>query len=129
MLKKVKMILTFENKTARNSLFAHALLQTITIKIKMWFENVVLSVSFHGYCPLNLATSFSIWLKKIYSFFKVRSAPGIAMVCFNTSFFRPPLEFQGQINSINTFQVIFLLSIQTSSIHKLNVIGGLIKTH
>ena len=58
--------------------------------------------------------------------FEVRSAPGIAMVCYSNSFFSPPLEFQGQINSINTFQVPVLLSIQTSSLQ--NVIGGLKKT-
>ena len=83
---------------------------------------------------LFMATVHQIWLQVFpsgtkfdYYFFEVRSAPGIAMVCFNTSFFRPPLEFQGQINSINTFQVPVLLSIQTSSLQ--NVIGGLKKTH
>ena len=47
----------------------------------------------------------------------------IAMVCFNNSFLRPPLEFQGQIDSLNTFQVPVLLFIQTFSLQ--NLIGRL----
>ena len=63
-----------------------------------------------------MATVHYIWLQVFpsgtkfgYNFFEVRSAPGIAMVCFSTSFFRPPLEFQGQINLFNTFQVPVLI--------------------
>ena len=51
----------------------------------------------------------------------------IAMVCFNNSFLRPPLEFQGQIDSLNTFQVPVLLFIQTFLPQNVN--GRLKRTH
>ena len=102
----------------------YALLQTITIKLKklvlkcrfVCFFLCLLSTKF-GYKFFHLAQNLAI------TFLRSDRPPGIAMACFNTSFFRPPLEFQGQINSITTFQVPVLLSIQKSPLQ--NVIGRL----